>query len=226
MPSDTELQANIKIASVRKVNRKHGVIFHPTLGYPIPPPIPLTVARRNARERNRVKSVNDSYECLKAHVPAAAKAKRMSKVDIIKHTIEYIQKLQELVVYYEETQSKDCMMTSNTFSYERESTFCETSETKSGFPSFDNDCESSTNSPSSESGNGSPGVYFQYPSSEPNRIPYNQTKMSSNSNKTYPYSWKRHEEQNLHISSLNTTGIVNTLVDDDVLDVIAEWQDS
>ena len=31
--------------------------FHPTLGYAIPPPVPAKVARRNARERNRVKQV-------------------------------------------------------------------------------------------------------------------------------------------------------------------------
>ena len=31
--------------------------YHPTLGYAIPPPVPQKVARRNARERNRVKQV-------------------------------------------------------------------------------------------------------------------------------------------------------------------------
>ena len=77
-------------------NRKlqSGVIYHPVLGYPIPPPVPVAVARRNARERSRVKTVNDSYQHLKNHVPGAARQKRMSKVDIIKHSIDYIQKLQ------------------------------------------------------------------------------------------------------------------------------------
>merc|ERR1711997_269722 len=74
-----------------------GVIYHPVLGYPIPPPVPVAVARRNARERSRVKTVNDSYQHLKNHVPGAARQKRMSKVDIIKHTIDYIQKLQKMV---------------------------------------------------------------------------------------------------------------------------------
>ena len=72
-----------------------GVIYHPVHGYPIPPPVPVAVARRNARERNRVKTVNDSYQHLKNHVPGAARQKRMSKVDIIKLSIEYIQKLQK-----------------------------------------------------------------------------------------------------------------------------------
>ena len=74
-----------------------GVIYHPVHGYPIPPPVPVAVARRNQRERSRVKTVNDSYQCLKAHVPAAARTKRMSKVDIIRHSIEYITRLQAMV---------------------------------------------------------------------------------------------------------------------------------
>merc|ERR1719433_10638 len=74
-----------------------GVIYHPVHGYPIAPPVPAAVARRNARERNRGKTVNDSYQHLKNHVPGAARQKRMSKVDIIKHSIDYIQKLQKMV---------------------------------------------------------------------------------------------------------------------------------
>ena len=58
---------------------RKGMIFHPTLGYAIPPPIPVSVARRNARERNRVKTVNGGFECLRVHVPTAARAKKMSK---------------------------------------------------------------------------------------------------------------------------------------------------
>ena len=42
-----------------------------------------------------MKTVNDSYQHLKNHVPGAARQKRMSKVDIIKQSIDYIQKLQK-----------------------------------------------------------------------------------------------------------------------------------
>ena len=76
---------------------RRGVIFHPTLGYAIPPPLPPTVARRNARERSRVKNVNQSYEHLRLHVPSASQAKKMSKVDILKHSIRYIHKLRAMV---------------------------------------------------------------------------------------------------------------------------------
>lgn len=68
--------------------------FHPTLGYAVTPPVPAKVARRNARERNRVKQVNCGFEMLRAHIPSAAKQKKMSKVDTLRHAVEYIQNLQ------------------------------------------------------------------------------------------------------------------------------------
>ena len=83
--------------AVKANDRRRGIIFHPTFGYPIPPPVAPTVAKRNARERSRVKTVNESYQALKARVPSAANAKRMAKVDIIKHTIEYIQELKNAI---------------------------------------------------------------------------------------------------------------------------------
>ena len=102
--ADREQQSRVRpghkhIQPLSRVSRRlqTGVIYHPVHGYPIPPPVPVAVSRRNARERTRVKTVNDSYQHLKAHVPAAARTKRMSKVDIIKHSIEYIQKLQTMV---------------------------------------------------------------------------------------------------------------------------------
>ena len=71
--------------------------FHPTLGYAIPPPLPAKVARRNQRERNRVKQVNCGFEMLRTHIPSAAKHKKMSKVDTLRHAVEYIQSLQNML---------------------------------------------------------------------------------------------------------------------------------
>ena len=73
------------------------IAFHPTLGYAIPPPQPAKVARRNARERNRVKQVNSGFEVLRVHIPTAAKNKKMSKVDTLRHAVEYIQSLQRML---------------------------------------------------------------------------------------------------------------------------------
>ena len=53
----------------------------------------VKVSRRNARERNRVKSVNAGFEVLKRHIPHAAPVKKMSKVNILGHAVEYIESL-------------------------------------------------------------------------------------------------------------------------------------
>lgn len=73
------------------------IAFHPTLGYAVQPPLPAKVARRNARERNRVKQVNCGFEMLRAHIPSAAKQKKMSKVDTLRHAVEYIQQMQMML---------------------------------------------------------------------------------------------------------------------------------
>ena len=41
---------------------------------------PNAVQRRNARERNRVKLVNDGFTLLRQHIPHVAKQKKLSKV--------------------------------------------------------------------------------------------------------------------------------------------------
>eukprot|EP00095_Tigriopus_kingsejongensis_P000125 snap_masked-scaffold450_size166944-processed-gene-0.3 protein:Tk00125 transcript:snap_masked-scaffold450_size166944-processed-gene-0.3-mRNA-1 annotation:"transcriptional regulator" len=74
------------------------IAFHPVHGYAIPPPQPAKVARRNARERNRVKQVNCGFEMLRHHIPSAAKQKKMSKVDTLRHAVEYIQNLQDMLL--------------------------------------------------------------------------------------------------------------------------------
>ena len=223
MPSDTELQANIKIASVRKVNRKHGVIFHPTLGYPIPPPIPLTIARRNARERSRVKSVNNSYESLRAHVPAAAKAKRMSKVDVIKHTIQYIHKLQEIV----NSQIEDHRVPQSYNHGKDYTTYCQNGSF--GFSSTTSDSECSIYSPISEEGHVSSVDCFQFPTSEPalspklqeNNIPSQQI-----ATKDFYSRRRNQEDQKPLVTSCNEPKKITVQLENDLLDVIADWQDS
>ena len=73
------------------------IAFHPTLGYAMPPVQPAKVERRNLRERNRVKQVNCGFDYLRSHIPGAAKNKKMSKVETLRHAVEYIQTLQRLL---------------------------------------------------------------------------------------------------------------------------------
>ena len=55
----------------------------------------LQVARRNARERNRVKGVNDGFGFLKKHVPSLKN--KSSKVETLRGAIEYIKGLRNML---------------------------------------------------------------------------------------------------------------------------------
>ena len=63
----------------------------------LPRPQPAAVARRNERERNRVKMVNMGFETLREHVPSGKKNKKMSKVDTLRAAVDYIKQLQEIL---------------------------------------------------------------------------------------------------------------------------------
>ncbi|KAI8035480.1 achaete-scute complex protein T4 [Drosophila gunungcola] len=67
-----------------------------------------SVQRRNARERNRVKQVNNSFARLRQHIPQSIISdltkgggrgphKKISKVDTLRIAVEYIRRLQDLV---------------------------------------------------------------------------------------------------------------------------------
>ncbi|CAJ0941780.1 unnamed protein product, partial [Mesorhabditis belari] len=59
---------------------------------------PQLVAKRNARERTRVHTVNQAFLILKCHLPSLrAHNKRVSKLKILRATIKYINTLADLV---------------------------------------------------------------------------------------------------------------------------------
>ncbi|KAL1122552.1 hypothetical protein AAG570_002882 [Ranatra chinensis] len=70
---------------------------------------PASVARRNARERNRVKQVNNGFATLRNHIPVSVAAalgaphsgrgssKKLSKVETLRMAVEYIRSLQDLL---------------------------------------------------------------------------------------------------------------------------------
>jgi hypothetical protein len=73
------------------------VAIHPVHGYAIMPQQDLKTIKRNARERNRVQAVNSCFENLRRRVPSAAVYKKMSKVNIIHHALEYIHQLMQVL---------------------------------------------------------------------------------------------------------------------------------
>lgn len=68
---------------------------------------PASVQRRNARERNRVKQVNNGFANLRQHIPSdvitalshggRGASKKLSKVDTLKLAVEYIRRLQDML---------------------------------------------------------------------------------------------------------------------------------
>jgi hypothetical protein len=73
------------------------IVLHPVHGYRIRPQEDLKTIKRNARERNRVQTVNQGFEHLRLHIPSAACDKKMSKVNILSHAVNYIQCLHAMV---------------------------------------------------------------------------------------------------------------------------------
>uniref|UniRef100_A0A4W2GF78 BHLH domain-containing protein n=1 Tax=Bos indicus x Bos taurus TaxID=30522 RepID=A0A4W2GF78_BOBOX len=66
-----------------------------------PPPraeiSPAFIQKRNERERQRVRCVNEGYARLRGHLPGALAEKRLSKVETLRAAIRYIKHLQELL---------------------------------------------------------------------------------------------------------------------------------
>eukprot|EP00794_Sanderia_malayensis_P012787 gene12787-14098_t len=58
---------------------------------------PVAVARRNERERNRVKQVNDGFNELRKKIPYIPEKKKFSKVEILRFAMLYIRELQVLI---------------------------------------------------------------------------------------------------------------------------------
>ncbi|GAB0097088.1 Achaete-scute complex protein T3 [Sergentomyia squamirostris] len=89
-------------ASDLKSNKKRMSYSHLS-PFPGPPP---SVERRNARERNRVKQVNNGFDKLRQHIPqkivevengGRGASKKLSKVDTLRLAVKYIQGLKSLL---------------------------------------------------------------------------------------------------------------------------------
>ncbi|KAM9767359.1 achaete-scute homolog 3 [Dama dama] len=67
---------------------------------------PAFIRKRNERERQRVKCVNEGYAQLRHHLPEEYLEKRLSKVETLRAAIKYINYLQSLL-YPDEAETKN-----------------------------------------------------------------------------------------------------------------------
>ncbi|ELT88014.1 hypothetical protein CAPTEDRAFT_80670, partial [Capitella teleta] len=58
---------------------------------------PAFIRKRNERERDRVRCVNEGYTRLRQHLPFERKDKRVSKVETLRAAIRYIHHLQSVL---------------------------------------------------------------------------------------------------------------------------------
>ncbi|XP_022237171.1 achaete-scute homolog 1b-like [Limulus polyphemus] len=91
------IQPPVDNGNMQELLRCQRHISFSQLGRSLLQPRPVAVARRNERERNRVKMVNMGFATLKQHVPNSAKNKKMSKVETLRAAVEYIKELQQLL---------------------------------------------------------------------------------------------------------------------------------
>ncbi|XP_039253914.2 uncharacterized protein LOC120330982 [Styela clava] len=69
---------------------------------------PASVAKRNARERRRIKNVNLAFDELREHVPSGEQnKKKISKVDTLQSAIIYIKTLERLVMQRRKQEKKE-----------------------------------------------------------------------------------------------------------------------
>ena len=55
------------------------------------------IARRNERERNRVRHINSTFDNLRKHLPCSGRKRKLSKVDTLKTAVKYINHLQQIL---------------------------------------------------------------------------------------------------------------------------------
>lgn len=105
-------RSSVLVANNNDLRCKRKIQFMP---YGAPPQQPASVARRNARERNRVKQVNNGFATLRSHIPPSVAqalspqgssqgrgaSKKLSKVETLRLAVEYIRSLQQMIEDHE-----------------------------------------------------------------------------------------------------------------------------
>lgn len=97
----------------------------------------VAVARRNARERNRVKQVNNGFSMLRDHIPpeiadtfeqaGRGNAKKLSKVETLRMAVEYIRSLEQMLSFESNDSDSSSPLYINSSTFSNMSAMSETS---------------------------------------------------------------------------------------------------
>lgn len=91
-------------------------------------PTKIAITRRNARERNRVKQVNNGFLTLRQHIPTDIAAayengrsnnKKLSKVETLRMAVEYIRSLKEILSRDHHLEDNDLSSTDTSVTYQQ-----------------------------------------------------------------------------------------------------------
>ncbi|XP_065079875.1 achaete-scute complex protein T3-like [Ochlerotatus camptorhynchus] len=120
LPQGVGLKCKTGASSVKKYT-------YCALPYAPTPQQAASVQRRNARERNRVKQVNNGFANLRQHIPPTVvtalgnggrgASKKLSKVDTLRMAVEYIRSMQKMLDDSGENSQKSLSQMSSASSY-------------------------------------------------------------------------------------------------------------
>ncbi|KAK2146232.1 hypothetical protein LSH36_623g02011 [Paralvinella palmiformis] len=104
-PNVSDLRQVFKLNGMTYDVRDPNNPFSPYCRIPLPSPFgpyeygfePAFIRKRNERERERVRCVNEGYQRLRQHLPIEGKDKRISKVETLRAAIRYIEHLQAVL---------------------------------------------------------------------------------------------------------------------------------
>lgn len=121
-PAPTVLTSNGANQSINAINVPKKKYNYGSIPYPAVQTV--SVQRRNARERNRVKQVNNGFSNLRQHIPTTVvssltkggrgSSKKLSKVDTLRMAVEYIRSLKDLL---EDGENSDATSGASTSSF-------------------------------------------------------------------------------------------------------------
>ena len=180
-------------------------VIHPIHGYKVKPTENLKTIKRNERERHRVQNLNNGFEILRQNIPAVAAMKKMSKMNILSHAVNYIQYLHQILDSTNSLVKTEPSMIGYE-NYHHLSTYQQQPQQLHSPVSPAMSCYDSDTS----------GVFSDYSLQSPVWNPHHQQSYHPQQ-QTLQHHYQQHQ-----VSS--STDQISSDEEDDVIEAIAEWQ--